>query len=400
MKLILRLSLALAIGLIAGLVTRGAHAGAAYNVQVGDIGFPTFVSTNNTQALSAQNSSASMVFTVQTDSATVAICKLGYYLSSVTGTPTNDYRISLQTVSTTTGQPTGTVVGGASPASHTFTPAGTAVFDWQTLDNCYTATRGDLLAIVVERTAVADATSITIGRSLSGGQITTLPYGIIFDGTSTWTKQSTEAAPFAWANTGSTDVGGYPVKSLVAQVTIAGTTEGAMTFTLPTNWCSTFKVKGVRVYIKNPSASMNYEARLYSNPVSGSITALQTSAQYDSDVLSQNGSNTGYTEIYFNDATLSTLSCGTKYAVGISSTASSGLAVLTQTVSTASDWLAWSGQQQFTWATRSIAAFPPGVGDTGNFTETATTRPFIGLILQDITAPAAGGGSSGFAIMR
>src|SRR5262245_6559267 len=82
----------------------------------------------------------------------LVISRLGFRYGTRTGTPPT-YRISLQGVDGS-GLPDGTIKGGGSPASATFTPPAdtswNSTWQWINLSNTYTtANRGEKLATVI-----------------------------------------------------------------------------------------------------------------------------------------------------------------------------------------------------------------------------------------------------------
>jgi hypothetical protein len=110
------------------------------------------VSFTNFTINSSAGTADIVVWCFQADT-TDAITDLGFRYGARTGTPPT-YRISLQGASTSGIGPDGTVLGGGSPASQTFTPpADTSInglWQWKTLANSYTPTRGQFLCSVIE----------------------------------------------------------------------------------------------------------------------------------------------------------------------------------------------------------------------------------------------------------
>ncbi len=118
-----------------------------------EIGWPLInhtaaTSTFGTSILSG--STLKVAWTFQCEKA-ATINGLGFRYGARAGTPPT-YLISLQGVNGS-GSPDGTVKGGGSPVSHAFTPPADTSWDASTrrqaLDNNYTCTRGEFLAIVV-----------------------------------------------------------------------------------------------------------------------------------------------------------------------------------------------------------------------------------------------------------
>jgi hypothetical protein len=81
---------------------------------------------------------------------TDAITHVGFRLGSTVQAPPV-YQVSLQSMDTASGKPSGTILGGGSPASATFNPTGwtTYSYRWIALDNPYTPSFGEIIIPVV-----------------------------------------------------------------------------------------------------------------------------------------------------------------------------------------------------------------------------------------------------------
>lgn len=81
---------------------------------------------------------------------TKTLTTVGFYAGTKVGTPAT-HKLSLQSIDSF-GRPTGTILGGGSPASVTFAGAAMTANTWNdyTLDNSYDVTSGDDFAIVME----------------------------------------------------------------------------------------------------------------------------------------------------------------------------------------------------------------------------------------------------------
>lgn len=108
------------------------------------------------------------------------ITKIGFLVSSITSPPV--YQVSLQAISS--GAPSGTILGGGSPASATVTPA--AGWQWVTLANPYTPALGDVLAAVIEYSSgTIDASHHAVFNIRLGSTTQDLPVPMTYNG-STW----------------------------------------------------------------------------------------------------------------------------------------------------------------------------------------------------------------------
>lgn len=309
----------------------------------------------------------------------MTITKMAVRYGVRTGTPPT-YKISLQGVDDTTGNPDGTIKGGGSPASTTFTPPADATWDatWRelTLDNSYTATRGEKLSLVVAYSAgtvdgsnfssLSSQDSIGLYRQLPG-----LPYAIT-NNAGTRAKVSGNRPVFAYL--AGTTVSGNP--SLLAWATAAANftlnstpDEIASAFTLPTGWGSSYKLAGVVFTPAVVPAGKTIKVQLYSG-----TTVLQT-VTIDSDDVART-SNAPIRAI-FTDVSLTALSFGTQYRVGLQPQDAAGNWTFGGlTVNANADWGAYPLGIDWYASTRT---------DAGAWTDVTTARLNLELILDDIT---------------
>lgn len=305
-----------------------------------------------------------------------------------TGTPPK-YKISIQGVSTSNGAPNGTILGGGSPASNEFTPPADTTWNgtWQcrTLDNSIAVARGDLIAVDIRYTATG---STTINASNFSTFTThlhncsnrfTIPYATRVSNGGSPSSNSGDLTTFAVKSSSRTY--GSPILNHNRDQYSSDSSpdEYGMAFTLDSNWCSTVKVVGVRANIRTGNQGKTVKWALYNN-----TTELQN-VTVDTDQIPSAVENGRMIEVYFDETTLSTLTCGTQYIVAAAPQETSNNMAIYSIESNASGELsAWGGQGNFNLATRT---------DSGAWTITNTKRPVIELILEDITQPAGGGGS-------
>jgi hypothetical protein len=154
--------------------------------------------------------------------------------------------------------------------------------------------------------------------------------------------------------------------------------EYALRFSLPAASCSTFSVVGMAWNGSTPAAAKTVVLTLYDG-----TTALQT-VTWDSDVARAAATTNSQMTFYFDEATLSVLTCGTVYRLAMApQETASNLAVKVFTFDTAGDLGAVTGTVEWYLSTRT---------DAGAWTDTTTSLPLIVPLLQDVTEPAGSGG--------
>lgn len=248
-------------------------------------------------------------------------------IASITGTP-GTARIGIQSVSATTGAPTGTWLGGTATGYATVTSYGTAAtFLACTLAESVTVTRGQRFAVVIDPQATGtwDASNlITVTYSVSGGNMTRMPYAVI-NGTKTATTLGCVAV-----RTASESIG-YPIETFPTAITPTTATspdEIGMKFAMGAH-CSTYKVCGARISA-NWTADRTFTLRLYD---SDGTTALQSVDIDTSEAIAGQGTH----DFFFDEIDLSTLTAGTSYRLAILAAATGAGAFTTWTVPTAGD---------------------------------------------------------------
>ena len=240
----------------------------------------------------------------------LTINQVAFEVATLTGTPT--YQVSLQSVTATTGDPTGTILGGGSPASTQWAAA--AGWNWITLDNSYAVSKEDVIAIVIE-----DGTSGTnpdgsnyIDVSRHDTQIlqSAPPFAVQSTDTgSTWTPIGSDTPMYGLRNSGDTaDVQGYPVQAPFVQPANLATSTGHVAgaaFMLPESF-------GRRVQVHGFNAGFVFIDNLFTGGIFAEDgTAVIESAQIDNNTSESNFNNP---LIYFTPTWLET---GVKYYAGI-----------------------------------------------------------------------------------
>lgn len=332
-------------------------------------------------ALNQSTDALEFVFSSHT---TDAITQVYVRVATITGT-TPTYRVSIQGVNTS-GNPDGTIKGGGTPASVTFSPSGLGWAansgHWLTLDNSYTpATRGEMLAIVIDYSSgTIDASNLAAfsnGFSSSATALIGLPYVINNDAGS---RTRAAALPLFGYRTASARYGN-PMKSLTtASAFNSGSSpnEYGVLFSLPAGWGDTFTIRDIMA-MPTLTAGGNITFRLYNGGAAGDTTVLQDIA-YDCDSARATGSSA--VDISFDEATLSTLTYGNSYRLSFAPDATNTNFVYME-VEEAADWQPWMGNQNFQMTQRA----------GGNWTDTPTRRIVnLGFTLGDITEPSGGSG--------
>lgn len=304
------------------------------------------------------------------------ITQLCFLYGARTGTPVAQ-QVDLEGVNTTTGRADGTIKSSTN-AKAAFTPPADATWDstfqCKTLTSSYACTQGEQLAMVILPTGTPDGSNKSSYAYVMGftafGWST--PHATTVDaGTATFQNGP---APFAYKD--STRTYGYPIQS-IGQAGYSSNTEDGNSFTIPSNFCSTFKVKGLIVSGVAQNTGKDVRFDIYSG------TTSQQSITIDGDTIVGNGGSR-YFQVFFS-GTLATLNCGSTYRASAGPTgASSG----------------WSlGYTDFALAEEQ-SALPLGTNmffttrAGGAWTDTTTRRASIGLILEDITAPSGSAVSS------
>jgi hypothetical protein len=349
------------------------------------IGHPPFFDANGvgstTQALSATTTKVAFVFQVE---AAAAITELFYSCSAVTSPPV--YRISIQGVDAA-GSPDGTVKGGGSPASATFTPTATSTF--VTLANSYTPARGDFLSIVIEYSSGTIGAGNTATFRYANGAFAVvlgfLPYPLTSTGT--FAKSSSGAAH--WGYRTATATYGTPIGAPTAR-TGSATAEVGIKFRLDASYGSTFNVGGARWKGSTWATTQVAWLTLYDG-----VTVLQQVRLPADDGMTLNSGAHLCQAASFDEVTLSTLNFGQYYYLGLCGSASRAGALTTLDVPTAGDMSAFTlGTDMFfvsrTLGTAATTGAGPVSGDAA-WTETPTSRPFMWPSLSDWTEPAASG---------
>jgi hypothetical protein len=337
-------------------------------------------------ALNANNDA--IEFLVQAKEA-ATITRLGIRHASTTGTsPT--YRVSIQGIDAS-GNPDGTIKGGGSPASATFSPSGLSwganSWQWVTLANSYAVAAGEFFAVVIDYSSGtidgSNTSSFTQTFGLGG---TRFPYSIQNDAGSR--TRSANLPCVAWGS--STTAYGFPASAVGSTAYQVGsaTDELAARFVIPAGWCDTFKVAGVKTNV-TLAASGSVKVILYGTGTSGTEVLQDVTADQDHN---QNTSSNSPNLYWFDESTLATLTAGTTYRIGVQPQGAQNVTIAHYDVANNADLAAWPGGIELYTSTRAD-------GGTNAWTDVTTRRLGLDLILADITEPTGGGGSPRFGDM-
>lgn len=305
------------------------------------------------------------------------ITDLGYRYGVRTGTPPT-YKISLQGLDAS-GHPDGTVKGGGSPASATFTPpADTTInnlFRWQTLDNPYAVTASEKLAWVIEHSSgTIDASNFSsFAPYASQGAMIYMPGfpNAGFYNGSAWSKETTWVP--IWGYKSSTNVYGRPLQSAGSLNVLTSGNRIAAKFNFSADWGDTFKIAAIDFPLLTSGGSGTFKIGVWN----AAGTALQSDT-IDTDEL--NSGETNMQMLTFSSP--AALSFGTTYYLGV------------EALGTSTQWLDYL---QFSEANDLKSM--PGEGDFGISTwngsawsDDVDALLLLAVHLDDITEPAGGGG--------
>lgn len=318
------------------------------------------------------NQTTDQIENIFTSIATTIITRLGFRYTLRTGTPPT-YRISLQSVDLATGFPTGTILGGGSPASATFTPPASTAWDntwqWITLDNPVAVTSGDLLAIVIGYASGAiDASNNGSFQNTFWTIISTnFPYTIQNDN-GVRSKILTAMPSFGYGS--ATRAYGFPMRSQYGGTFNLNSNpdEFAIRFFMSPGIATSYQVAGVRAVL-TAAAGQDFRVQLYSG------TSVIQATIWDGDVSATTAGRP--MEINFPPP-LVNLSSGVEYRLGFRPSGAANMTAQGIIVQDPADWDAWPNGQNFFLSTRV---------DDGAWTDVPTTRLASDLILSGLSIP-------------
>ena len=304
----------------------------------------------------------------------ITITQVLFRQSALTGAP-GTLRVGIQSVSATTGLPTGTWLGGTASGYvdiTSYSAGNNNLFVVCTLGESVTVARGDVIAIMLDPQATGTwdgSNSLAVTWNLTGSSTSHLPYG-----NTGGAKATTTTGVFAIRSASKTY--GYPIETIptINSTSASNPGEFALKFTMPTGSCTSFKIAGARI-TSNWTTTRNATLVLYDSDGS---TVLQNVAFDTDQMVAGQGAN----EIYFDETTLSTLSPGVAYRLSVQPGATASGTYTLITSPTAQDLLAITGIS---------ASYSTRNGVSGAWTDTTTTCPLFQALVSDITATSGGG---------
>jgi hypothetical protein len=297
----------------------------------------------------------------------MSIQRLGFLQIAMTSPP--NYKISLQGVDGA-GHPDGVIKGGVSPASKVFTPSSNN-FNWITLENAYSAARGEFLALVIGyESGTIGASNFVQLRSVFSGYNGKFPYGIE---NNNGTRTRRFIAPFGYGP--ANKAFGFPFNNSATTQINSGSSpnEAGVKFTLPRSWGATYKLVGARVTL-SPTAGHTIRLQLYNGGGAADTTVLQ-SVDHDTDAGQSTGAGSIW-ELYFDETELTTLRFGSAYRLTLAPQSATNQGIPRNSVASAADLDALPVGQNLHWTQRA----------GGNWTDSTTLLPFFELIIADLKA--------------
>jgi len=335
-------------------------------------------STSNTFQIASSTSQMEWIFRAAT---TDPITWVAFRTSAISGTATT-WKLSIQGVTTTDsattgGVPDGTIKGGGSPASVTFTNSSltAGAITRLTLANSYTPSyRGEPLAAVLAydsgTTPSAGVQSVTVNTHCN--VLWANEYVVT---NSSGSRSKISALPIVAYGTASQTYG-VPISALTTQgVNNSSTNELAMRFSL--SGTGTYTVPAMRVRASAGGVGRLFRARLYSG-----TTVLQDSTDIDCDIVGDNSSGNTWT-CFFDESSLSVLSMGTEYRIAIAPQNSSTVSVSYLDVPQDADMAAFPGGTDMYASTRA----------GGSWSDTTTRRFLMEFAVDDLTGSGGVSGS-------
>lgn len=299
------------------------------------------------------------------------ITHVGFRYGTRTGTPPT-YIVSLQGVDAS-GLPDGTIKGGGSPASQTFTPPADATwnstFQWVQLANSYACSRGEWLAIVIGHSSgtINGSNYSSFGVSLPGLPGSTSHYAINNDNGS---RTRFYGPTFGFKS--ARQIYGFPIQASSNAYVASNSTpdELGLSFRLPFD----AQIVGAEWSGTSPAAGTTYKIILYVDTVELASVTVDTDHQA--------GNSAGYQlmEAFFTNAVLPLLKRKNRYRLTIQPQSTTGLNPSYWEVSAASDLAAFGGGTDWCYTSRT---------DAGAWTDTLTRVPLLFPILGDTSQSVA-----------
>lgn len=322
-----------------------------------------------TSALDASGEKVGWVFQVEEDFTATRVLIAA---SALAGTSPS-YTIGLQGV-TSGFLPDGTYLGGGSPASKTQQLANGS--NEIALDNSIALTRGQIVALVVEYSSgtINAGNAITLRRHWAAF-FEGLPISLFHNGAS-WAKTA-QAVPSYYAIGSASRWYGRPQLSASTLTTNTAGNRVAVKFVVPAGFPS-LKVAGIEVFSRLVvSATDVFKVGLWD-----SAGAVIQDVSLDADYDSSAGNQYQWRLFFFDESSLTELTAGNTYYLGVERTGGSAVGF---------DTVTFAGSAQRDCWTAGLAGMATWNGSA--WSDNNTNFPAVfGLILSELTAPASGGG--------
>lgn len=273
------------------------------------------------------------------------------------------------------GHPDGTILGGGSPQSATFTPSGDGTWQWIELDNMRTVARGDVICVTVRYSSGtidgSNNVSFTYRSAILGQGRVVFPYGVTL-ASGSWTSQDDSPV---WGMKSSSRSYGAPIEGGAGHVFDAADSpdEFGVAFTFPDGFSDVVNVLGGQLALDNNLSTGDFIMSLYNDTtllqeVSITGTLGTVSSRPDSHFL-------------FDETILSDLSPGTEYILSFKTDDTSlTISVFTLLFDTSAEL---QGMAPFGLAC--LKCREASRTNSGAWSFDATVLPAISLIVQTVT---------------
>lgn len=327
-----------------------------------------------THILDAVNDGVAFPFDARTAN---AITHLGFRYGVRTGAPPA-YIIGLEGISATTGWPDGTYKVNGGNCSAIFTPPNDTSWDgtwqWVALANSYTPTLSERLMLTIRASGTPDGSNYSTFTTSLDLYLQIYPYRSHLTG-GTWVNQTT-GSPVFGVRTASERYGRILPNYYSTRTASTVGHRVAMLVNVPGGAGDTYKVGGFRALASIANAAGKAPlAKIWS--ASGALA----SKTMDTDQVGRAASSLNATVECIFDTSV-TLNCGTDYYFGfeVADAANGGIALQGTKFASADDKATDDGGAICSLATH-----------TGAWSVDSTVRPWMELILDDITEPSGGG---------
>lgn len=315
------------------------------------------------------------------------ITHLGFRYGARSATPPT-FKISLQAKLTTGAGPTGTVLGGGTPAEGTFLPPADTTWDgtWRWIDiTDYTPSRGQWVCNVIEYSSgTIDGTNNSSFTSTLGNAHIRGPFPLAYTQTNAGAWTALDELPIYGYKTASRSYG-HPIEDFTSSEAYSSDStpdERGLRCKIPATATGTYKILGAWVQFETvPAAGKTINMNLYT----GTGTSAEQTVAIDTDYIGANGgSNREPARFLFTDATLDTITAGTVFRITFEAVdTSTNIEIGSFFTDGNAEMSAFPGGLECYTSTRTNA----GAWDS----DTTNKRPLIFPIVQELAGAATGG---------